>query len=507
MYEDNVSRVKAGNKVCEDIIRPNVGVKQGCPMSPLLFSLVIEDMGSVLNGADIEDNLYHGNAIYNHQLFADDTTILSSNCEDVQKLLEKMLEFCSDTGLRINVDKTEAVQFHYSGNDLEVQGLKYNNADVVSANEFVYLGVMINSKQPSWRTSAEYAAARANKAVWAAWNRIQGLDIGCIKLQLTIIKALVMPVACYGCQIWGVDLLKFDSENHILNTPPQMVMCFVLRLISGCFSKVPRWNLIKEFGLRPVQAHILKCVVNVWNKGLDSTRVINKTLKADISLFCAGSNTCWTARLLQCLIKLDAIPGHDIASLRTLGPEGISRYRFNIKQLTSKLDDKYKTFEPDMHNCPRSCISRGAARVKYSAWFHCDSNKLIKSFIPICMAQTLLRFKLGSTYLNCYSHEIPRHDRICTFCSMNIIEDELHLVFECPKYRHVREDSRWTFLFDTSILSEQNPNLRMNKFFNQDNQYQIANFIFALVRQRNHYSRFGVPREVVVDMLDSTDSD
>jgi len=343
--------------------------------------------------------------------------------------------------------------------------------------------------------------------VWAAWNKIQGLQIGCIKLQLVIVKALVMPVACYACQVWGVDFLKFDSENNILDTPPQKVMLFVLRLISGCFSKVSRWNLLKEFGLLPIQVHILKCIVKVWNKGLESTGPLHKTLKADVDLFRRGSNTCWAARFLQCIVKLDAIPGQNMSSLRELTVEQICSYKFNIKCLTHKLEDKYKVFEPDMHNCPRSCASRGAARVKYNAWFRSEENKLIKAFVPLCMAQILLRFKLGSTYLKCYLHNLPRSDRICTLCRLNEIEDEFHLVFQCPRYRHIRDMEKFKVLFSSSILSEVNYNHRMNRFFNQDNQYQIANLIFYIVRQRNYYNRFGVPREVEVDMLDATDSE
>ena len=185
-------------------------------------------------------------------------------------------------------------------------------------------------------------------------------------------------------------------------------------------------------------------------------------------------------------------------------PESICRMRFNEKVVVEALLNKYKNFEPDWHQCPRNCVSRGAFRVKYKNWFHSDRNKLIQAFIPLPLAQTLMRFKLNSTYFKCYHHNRPRRERVCFACNSGTLEDELHIVFECPKYSHIRGDQKWQHIFSV-CSNEGNINKKMNLFFNQDNQYKLACFVFSLISQRNRYLKFGVPYEPVVDMFSDSD--
>jgi hypothetical protein len=50
---------------------------------------------------------------------------------------------------------------------------------------------------------------------------------------------------------------------------------------------------------------------------------------------------------------------------------------------------------------------------------------------------------------------VPRHNRVCTKCSSNVIEDELHFLFECSKY----DEDRESMLFEITTVCSNFRNL------------------------------------------------
>ena len=69
----------------------------------------------------------------------------------------------------------------------------------------------------------------------------------------------------------------------------------------------------------------------------------------------------------------------------------------------------------------------------------CKSNFGLEKYLTIVNNFELRR---SFTKLRTSSHRyqgVPRHNRVCTKCSSNVIEDELHFLFECSKYDEDRE--------------------------------------------------------------------
>ena len=88
-----------------------VGVRQGCPLSPTLFGLFFDNLYSQLQSdcpsAGVE---CRGTRI--PSLFcADDVALLSASAQGLQQLLDSMQSFCAANGLTISIPKTEIVVF------------------------------------------------------------------------------------------------------------------------------------------------------------------------------------------------------------------------------------------------------------------------------------------------------------------------------------------------------------------------------------------------------------
>ena len=99
----------------------------------------------------------------------------------------------------------------------------------------------------------------------------------------------------------------------------------------------------------------------------------------------------------------------------------------------------------------RTCPSSGVKLCTYISWFAGSSWKayhrhITATNIPKGAHRTYMRFRLGcaDTEVNngrfiTTQCRIPQAQRLCRCCNNSQVEDDLHLVLECPAYTHIRE--------------------------------------------------------------------
>lgn len=75
LYQDNSCRVRVGDKLSEEFV-VNTGLRQGCVLSSLLFSLYINGLVSTLHNGMC--GVQCGGDVVPGLLFADDTSLVAS---------------------------------------------------------------------------------------------------------------------------------------------------------------------------------------------------------------------------------------------------------------------------------------------------------------------------------------------------------------------------------------------------------------------------------------------
>ncbi|XP_074318047.1 uncharacterized protein LOC141654831 [Silene latifolia] len=126
------------------------GLRQGDPLSPLLFTLCMDYLSRILNVVGQQDDFkFHplcGPLQLNHLLFADDLLLFSKgNDISIMWLLRAFATFSAASGLCLNKEKTEiyfnGVQASTMDDILQISGFKKGSLP------FKYLGVPISSKK------------------------------------------------------------------------------------------------------------------------------------------------------------------------------------------------------------------------------------------------------------------------------------------------------------------------------------------------------------------------
>ena len=127
-----------------DSFPSDVGVKQGDPLSPLLFGLFIDRMEGI-----IRDHLPAASGVQlldmclKVLLYADYLVLLAESPAELQAMLDLLHIFCEHKALTVNVKKSEAVIFNRQYcPGFRGMRLKYNEDDMRIVPSFVYLGML-----------------------------------------------------------------------------------------------------------------------------------------------------------------------------------------------------------------------------------------------------------------------------------------------------------------------------------------------------------------------------
>ena len=97
--------------------------------------------------------------------------------------------------------------------------------------------------------------------------------------------------------------------------------------------------------------------------------------------------------------------------------------------------------------------------------------------------ETLFRFHVGAAGLRACLHAASSHERSCPFCEYDALEDEKHVVQNCPIYEEIRIKPTFSHLVKT--LMEQG----VHAFFNVQDQHSLACFLSQLLWKRTHLLR------------------
>ena len=110
-YYQNVQSAVMTDGGITDWFDVNVGVRQGCVVSPLLFDVFVDRLAREVKRLGLGVATGGGSLL----LYADDIVVLAESQEDLQKMMNAVHAFCKRWRLQVNMSKTKVMAFGSKG--------------------------------------------------------------------------------------------------------------------------------------------------------------------------------------------------------------------------------------------------------------------------------------------------------------------------------------------------------------------------------------------------------
>ena len=227
---------------CSDFFNLNIGVRQGCILSPLSFNLLISDLAKQFDTK--EDKPRIGNLGINSLFWADDLILFSETKEGLDELLKILEDYCEVNHLLVNTKKTKCMIFNKTGR-LMRRPFFLNGVKLEMVREYKYLGFVI-TPSGEINTGLHDLRDRGYKAFMKIKNDL-GLSFNHdIKIFLHLIDSLVKPILLYASDFWGC--LKLPKNNPVENL--HMMIC---KQILGVQKQTTNVGVLLEIGRIPLK--------------------------------------------------------------------------------------------------------------------------------------------------------------------------------------------------------------------------------------------------------------
>lgn len=454
MYQSLTACVRAN---CEftDFFPCPVGVRQGCVMSPTLFSLFINQLANHitevgLHGIQLLPNFLEIFIL----LFADDVVLLSYSPIGLQSQLNALKNCCERLKLSVNKDKTKIMVFRKGGFLGKNEKWFYEGKQLEVVNSYCYLG-FIFSTMLSNKIGTSHLVTRGKKSTYFLSSAFRNCKDLSRDVYFKIFDSKVQSVLLYAAEIWGCHRLDNIEKVHLIAckrflgvpsiTPNKMVYSELERYplyLNSCIRSIKYWFRLLEMSIDrlPKQAYTMLCILD------------------------QNGQRCWVTEIKELLSRA----GFYLVWLN----QGVQDYGRFLLILKQRLKD---VFIQEWDEVLRD-------KERYNLYRVCQSNfrkaPYLDKITVYCFRVALAQIRMGVLPINNNLNRFKENLReaMCPWCSTQV-ENESHFLFHCSLYTDLRTRFINSSLDIRTQVDGNNISIAKN----------VSKFIFHAIKRRQRF--------------------
>ncbi|POW08154.1 hypothetical protein PSTT_07772 [Puccinia striiformis] len=275
-YDESLIQCRLGDNLSEPFTR-KIGTRQGCPLSPLLFILFVNDiLESITEGIEVPGLKEPVKGL----LFADDTLIFADNKRQIESICKRLDKYCSKWHFALGYEKCGVVEYNPKlGAVLEHPTFQLAKGQIKSMDTYKYLGCFIPNKlepKEEYVMENEHSKLLARKAENCMHASSALLHDQWIHLlaKTRIIQTYIMAAGTYGAEWIGMNQKRTRTIQSVIDRAS--------RLAYGKKDNNQTLNtllLSLELGITPVSIHCAVQRIRLWNKGEDLRTILKDLIE------------------------------------------------------------------------------------------------------------------------------------------------------------------------------------------------------------------------------------
>ena len=275
IYSGVLCRIRCDGCYSDPMECPS-GLKQGCKMSPIIFSLMVNYVAKlVIANGKHGIQLMPSNVVIYLLLFADDIALVADTVIGLQNQLNQLQRGADALGLVVNRDKTKVMVFRNGGFLAENEKWYLSGDRLEVVPEYKYLGTMFTTRL-SFNLLQSDLVHRAKASVAQVIRCMRKLQCMSPEVFFKLFDAQVASVLLYSAETWGVGDCSVIESVHLqamkkyLNLP----------------TKAPNLIIYGECGRHPLYVNAVLRSVKYWLKLLrmESSRYPHLAYQNDVKL-------------------------------------------------------------------------------------------------------------------------------------------------------------------------------------------------------------------------------
>ena len=414
MYQQVRCCVK-GQSTYSEFFECTIGLKQGEVLSPILFSMFINDLEQCLKEGS-SSNLVFEDIPITTILYADDMCILADTPEELQTRLNLLYSYCNRWQLQVNTSKTKIVVFRRRGVIRQGETWKYDGTDLEVVNDFNYLGTVFNYTG-SFTLNQTSLIGKGSKALNVLLYKLRNYPFSC-KVLCQLFDAFVGSTLSYASEVWGFGKSKGVETIHLK-------FCKRILAVKASTSNV---SVYGDLGRYPLYITRYVRIIKYWVKLLTTDNVLLQMVYRSLVNDCNNGISNWATSVKT---LLDSFGFSHVWNYQNSGNLKSFHKIFKLRI----IDAFRQQWIGDLSNCSSLNLYRS-----YKSSFGIET---YLNTLPKMYKNIFSKFRMSSNNLRIVTgrYQNNREDRdlrLCTLCYCRDIEDEYHFLLVCPAYKDIR---------------------------------------------------------------------